>query len=333
MSRILSGFLRGTAACALSTCVVLAQGPGGDLQQPRSGTQAARSATPTADDALGVQIRLDRAGFSAGEIDGRWGDNTTKAVEAYARARSLAPDNRAAVLSALEREAGDRSATTKYTITEADAAGPFAPDIPDDLQAQAKLPALAYRTIREALAERFHSSPALLETLNPTARFQAGETLTVPNVTPAPAVASTAEQPRDEAVEVTVSKGAGTLTVRRGKDVIFHAPTTTGSERDPLPLGEWTVTAVARDPTFRYNPELFWDSEPDETRATLPPGPNGPVGVIWIDLSRPHYGIHGTPEPSTIGYAQSHGCVRLTNWDAQRVAALVAPGTPVHFVR
>ena len=131
---------------------------------------------------------------------------------------------------------------------------------------------------------------------------------------------------------VRVSKSASTLTVVDGTGaVIMHAPVTSGSEHDPLPIGTWTVTAVARNPHFNYNPDLFWDAEPAHTKARIAPGPNNPVGLVWIDLSKPHYGIHGTSEPSTIGQTESHGCVRLTNWDALRLAAMVGNGTTVEF--
>jgi len=131
---------------------------------------------------------------------------------------------------------------------------------------------------------------------------------------------------------VTVSKSTSSLTVTdpTGR-VVFYAPVTTGSVHDPLPIGEWKVTSIWFNPKFHYNPDLFWDAEPTHTKATLKPGPNNPVGVVWIDLSKEHYGLHGTPEPATIGRTQSHGCVRLTNWDALRVAALAKPGTPVIF--
>jgi lipoprotein-anchoring transpeptidase ErfK/SrfK len=134
--------------------------------------------------------------------------------------------------------------------------------------------------------------------------------------------------PRD--LVVTVTDATKTLTVEdaSGK-VIFQAPVTVGSTHDPLPIGEWTVKGVERNPSFNYNPDLFWDANPSDKKAKLAPGPNNPVGTIWIDLSKEHYGIHGTPEPSRIGYTESHGCIRLTNWDATRLAALVGPGTKV----
>ncbi|MGE5813093.1 MAG: L,D-transpeptidase, partial [Acidobacteriota bacterium] len=113
--------------------------------------------------------------------------------------------------------------------------------------------------------------------------------------------------------------------------VVFYAPVTTGSEHDPLPIGQWKVTAVLWTPEFHYNPDLFWDADPAHAKAILPAGPNSPVGVVWIDLDKEHYGLHGTPEPSLVGKAASHGCVRLTNWDAARLAEMVHPGTAVVF--
>ena len=113
--------------------------------------------------------------------------------------------------------------------------------------------------------------------------------------------------------------------------MVFFAPVTTGSQHDPLPIGKWKVTGVQQMPAFHYNPDLFWDASPAQSKAKIPPGPNNPVGVAWIDLSKPHYGIHGTPEPSQIGHVQSHGCVRMTNWDVRRVVGWAKPGTLVVF--
>jgi lipoprotein-anchoring transpeptidase ErfK/SrfK len=138
------------------------------------------------------------------------------------------------------------------------------------------------------------------------------------------------QQPTVE--KVVVSKSKGTLMAYDGSGKLVAAFTATmGSEHDPLPLGEWKIKGVARNPPFHYNPELFWDADDSDEKAKLPPGPNGPVGVVWIDLSKEHYGIHGTPEPQSIGRAESHGCVRLTNWDAARLAQMVKPGAVALF--
>jgi lipoprotein-anchoring transpeptidase ErfK/SrfK len=283
------------------------------------------------DDVLHLQVLLDRAGFSPGEIDGRAGENTVRAVNAFAQDRGLPADPAApALLGALGADKTEVLRT--YTITAEDVAGPFTPEIPASLEEQAGLPALRYRSAIEALGEQFHCAPELLKALNPDARFAEGEQISVPNVAPPTPPAGDGVEPPG-GVDVTVSRTESTVTVRQGQRIVFHAPATTGSERDPLPIGEWAVTAIARDPTFHYNPDLFWDADPAHAKATLPPGPNGPVGVVWIDLTREHYGIHGTPEPANVGHTASHGCVRLTNWDARRVAALVSKGTAVHFVQ
>ena len=213
-----------------------------------------------------------------------------------------------------------------YTISAEDTAGPFSDAIPADMTEMSKLPGLYYTSVLEALGEKFHSAPALLKHLNPGARFTAGENIRVPNVS------DTEHAARAGMVKVVVSKRASVLTVydRKGQ-IIFHAPVTSGSEHDALPFGNWEVMSVSRNPTFNYNPELFWDADPTNAKAKIPAGPNNPVGVVWIDINKPHYGIHGTPEPGRIGYSTSHGCVRLTNWDATKLASLVTKGTPIVF--
>jgi lipoprotein-anchoring transpeptidase ErfK/SrfK len=211
----------------------------------------------------------------------------------------------------------------------------------------AKLPALGYTSVLEMLAERFHSTPQLLQRLNPGAAFTPDQEVQVPNVDPMvipvptetipPAPRGAGEPPKQPGpakpdVSVTVAKQASVLTIKDATGrVVFYAPVTTGSEHDPLPIGEWKITGVQFSPTFRYNPDLFWDADPAHSKATIPPGPNNPVGLVWVDLSKEHYGLHGTPEPAAIGRTQSHGCVRLTNWDALKLAALVKPGTRVAF--
>lgn len=299
---------------------------------PRATPESAAPRTAPVSAGLELQIRLDLAGFSPGEIDGRPGTVTRKALAAFQKARDLPATGRtdAATLAALA-QAAEGDTVVSYQVTAEDVAGPFTEDAPEDMMERAKLPALHYASALEQLGERFHASPAVLRALNPGATFTtAGETLRVPAVRPAPepAAKGAARKP----VTVTVSKQERALRVEdEAGMLLMYAPVTVGSSNDPLPIGDWKVTGVSRNPVFHYNPSLFWDADPAHAKAKIPPGPNNPVGVVWIDLSRPHYGLHGTPEPSRVGHTESHGCVRLTNWDALKVAALVAPGTPVLF--
>lgn len=188
------------------------------------------------------------------------------------------------------------------------------------------------------LAERFHASPRLLARLNRRLEpFTAGQTITVPNVEPLVLPDRSGrrrERPATaiEGVRIRVSKANRDLTVQdTNGETLLYAPVSSGSAHDPLPIGDWHIVGVYLNPRFFYTPELFWDADPSHARTRIAPGPNNPVGVVWIDLDRPHYGLHGTPAPESVGITASHGCVRLTNWDAVRLAALVHDGTPVTF--
>jgi lipoprotein-anchoring transpeptidase ErfK/SrfK len=298
------------------------------------GEQDSDGAAPPVSRILAAQIMLDRVGFSPGEIDGLAGKNLRRAVEAFQRSHNLPVTGRMddATARRLTEEAGEQPPVMTYIVTDTDVAGPFQPDIPEDLVEQSKLSSLDYRHALEALAERFHASPALLTSLNPGQTFdRAGEQIIVPNVAP-PDLAAAPTETSPARVQIVVTKRTSALTVQDEKGrVLFFAPVTTGSKHDPLPIGTWKVNGVQRSPVFQYNPDLFWDADPTHSKAKIPAGPNNPVGVAWIDISKDHYGIHGTPEPSTVGHMQSHGCVRMTNWDVQRVLQWAKPGTLVIF--
>ena len=225
----------------------------------------------------------------------------------------------AATWAALDRDTAPALVT--YTLSAEDVAGPFN-KMPSDMMEKSKLPALGYASSLEALAEKFHASPGLLQKLNPGKDFtRSGEEIVAPNVessAPMPAVA-----------KVVVDRSEFTVSLLDAADkVVAQYPASTGSEHDPLPVGAWKIQGVSTNPTFNYNPDLFWDANPAHSKAKIPAGPNNPVGVVWVDLSKEHYGIHGTPEPSKIGKTESHGCIRMTNWSALAMSAAVKPGMP-----
>jgi lipoprotein-anchoring transpeptidase ErfK/SrfK len=310
---VIAPFIVATAAAAPQT-----------RAQKRVRSQPPHATVPPAESPdLRLQVALDRAGFSPGEIDGHRGMNTKRALRAFADAHQLDAADEDAILRALAED--NAPAVTTYAVSAADVAGPFTPEIPTDLVEQASLPALNFSSIDEALGEKFHSSPALLTALNPGVTLAEGAEIQVPNVRVADDAPARAAR-----VVVTRSGSSATAYDADGR-VIFFAPVTSGSTHDPLPPGTWKVTGVQRQPVFKYNPDLFWDAKATQTKATIAAGPNNPVGVVWIDIDKEHYGLHGTPNPSTISRTTSHGCVRLTNWDASRLAALVRPGTLVIF--
>ena len=295
-----------------------------------------------------MQVLLDRLGFGPGVIDGHKGLSYAKALKGFQEARGLdiSGEADAATMQALDAYKSTPGVIT-VEITPAMVAGPFVGPIPKEPADQAKLPAMGYSTPLEALAERFHTTNATLIALNSAAaKIGPGARIRVPNVVPAASDYPAALKPEwratlaslsvssDEpsAARIVVDQSDGVLRVldAEGK-LVAQFPATMGSEHDPLPIGEWKIQGTSYLPSFHYNPALFWDSASTDTKQLLKPGPNGPVGVVWMDLDKPHYGIHGTPVPETIGRSESHGCIRLTNWDAARLSLMVKAGTPATF--
>jgi lipoprotein-anchoring transpeptidase ErfK/SrfK len=284
-------------------------------------------------DLLAFQVQLDRQGFSPGQIDGRTGPNFSRTLKALQAARNL-PSTGEPDCDAWRAVGGDGAdpAIATYTLTAEDEQGPYQKQIPPRLVDQAKLDALGYQSMLERLGERFHCAPALLARLNRGVRMTAGAQIKVPAVVPFDPNTKPLRNVTADDVTILVSREESALRATRADGtLVFFAPVSSGSLHDPLPPGNWKVTGERWLPVFHYNPNLFWDAKPQDEKAAIKAGPNNPVGVVWIALNLEHYGIHGTPEPGHIGHTESHGCVRLTNWDAARVAALVKPGTAVTF--
>ena len=281
---------------------------------PQSAFSGARSR-----DILIAQVLVDRSRHSPGVIDGYDGGNTRRALEAFERANGLTPDGR--IDDELMRKLSSRLGSgilTSYTITSEDVSGPFRP-VPDTMKAMSERDALGYASVEELLGEKFHMSPGLLKALNPNASMSsAGTTILV--------VDGGDEQPAGSVARIEIDKANSELRALDGSgNVIATYPATVGSSEFPSPSGSMEVRAIAPNPNYTFDAdEQDWGG--DET-VILPPGPNNPVGGTWIDLTKDGYGIHGTPEPATIGKTSSHGCVRLTNWDAAALAEAVEPGT------
>ena len=306
-------------------------------------------------DLLQAQVLLDQAGFSPGPIDGRAGSSQSKAVRGFQQANGLTVTGKLDEQTRQALNPDSRPATVEVKLAAEDVGGPFTYPMPKKPEDQEKLDFLGYRNMLEKLAERYHTTPETIVALNGAdRRIGVGQTLTLPNVAPSsrdysgaidkqePLLAALnvdGNQPKGD--YVVVDKSEGTLKVYQGDfpskaskpsgKLIAQFPVTTGSGHDPLPLGTWKATTYSFLPPFNFQPDLFWDVSDEKDEQRLPPGPNGPVGVAWLDLTKEHYGIHGTNEPQTIGRAESSGCIRMANWDVLRLARMMKPGFAAIF--
>jgi lipoprotein-anchoring transpeptidase ErfK/SrfK len=273
-----------------------------------------------------AEVLLDRAHVSPGVIDGKDGENVSNAVAAYERANGFAPDGKldAEVWAKLTADTGP--VLIDYVITDADVAGPYTPEIPKKYEDMARLDRLGYTSPLEALAERFHMDEGLLRALNPDADFTvAGTKIVVAAVSPQTLPAKVARIEVDKAMKQVRAYDAA------GRQLAAY-PATVGSADMPTPSGDLLVRTIAPAPTWTYDPSKLHFGNAKAGKLTLKAGPNNPVGAVWIDLSRDTYGIHGAPDPKLVGKTASHGCVRLTNWDAIQLSKSVQKGTKVVFI-
>lgn len=296
----------------------------GAMQLPLGGDVAGPSV-------LRLQVLLDRALFSPGVIDGRWGKNTEKALYWFQKREGLRATGRLdeETFERLKSVGGSPSELAReHTLTADDVEGPFV-TLPEDIYEKAKLDCMCYESLEEKLAEQYHTTPGLLKQLNDGVdlnTLRAGGRLHVPNVRGDDAGGGT------PIARLVVSDAGHYLhAVDANGRIVYHFPTTLGSDYSPSPSGDFKVTGIAQDPDWHYQPELLTGVPDDEEDVIIPPGPNSAVGVTWMALSKPHYGIHGTSAPETIGYTTSSGCVRLTNWDARFLSRRIEKGIPVEF--
>ncbi len=288
-------------------------------QQPEIGRSGAT------DEIAKIQVLLDRVGASPGVIDGRIGDNVNKAIAAYREltGETLRTYDVEYVEAQLQATGGD--AFTTYEITSVDVAGPFVASIPADYSEKAQMERMGFVSVAEMLAERFHMDEKYLRALNPGVAFdRPGTIIKVVNT----------GKPRTGTVTRIIADKSKRQVRAYGEDgsLIAIYPSTIGSAATPSPTGTHSVERIATDPEYTYNPKINFQQGNNTRVLRIPPGPNGPVGTIWIALSKPTYGIHGTPDPSKIGKTESNGCIRLTNWDAQELAKMVKVGASVEFV-
>jgi lipoprotein-anchoring transpeptidase ErfK/SrfK len=331
-------------AAALAVAAIAAPAPSGSNSHwVAPGTKG----SPIDGTAFHAQVLLDAAGFSPGVIDGKKGSSLDQAVKGFQEARGLKTTGK---LDGPTRQAllqDHRPSTRMIRLTGQEVSGPFVFPFPTKPEQQAKLKCMCYRNMLEKVAERYHTTPATIIALNGRdKKIGAGQVLRLPNVLPTSRDYGSADGKQAQLMNmlnvdarqpegsmIIVDKSDGVLKVYNdAKKLVAQFRVTTGSSHDPLPLGDWKVTTYSFLPPFNYQPDLFWDVADSKAEQKLPPGPNGPVGVAWLDLTKEHYGIHGTSEPQTIGHTESHGCLRLTNWDVMRLSRMMKPGFSAKFV-
>jgi lipoprotein-anchoring transpeptidase ErfK/SrfK len=303
---------------------------GAELNPERINTANFTGKLPSEDSisplAVKVQVLLDRARFSPGEIDGRFGDNVEKALQAFAEANGLASGKvlTPEIWSKLQQASGD-AAIAEYVLTERDIKGPYIKKLPTKMENMKSLKALDYTGPKEALSERFHMSQDLLAALNPAQKFdRAGVKINVVNL-PHEAPAKAAR------IEVDKARETVRAFAKDGALIAFY-PASVGSEEKPTPSGTLKVASIQPNPTYRYDPKYKFKGVESTKPFTINAGPNNPVGTMWIGLSQEGYGIHGTGDPSRVSKSDSHGCIRLTNWDVTRLAQSLKKGVAVTFI-
>jgi hypothetical protein len=363
---LLASIALGTFAVA-----AIAQQPQTSLAAKTSWVAPGTKGSPITGELFHAQVLLDAAGFSPGVIDGRKGTSLTQAIKGFQEAKGLTVTGKLDGPTRTALLEQNKNSTVYVKLTADDVGGPFVYPFPKKPEDQAKLKFMGYRNMLEKVSERYHTTSDTIVALNgPDKLIGPGQTLRLPNVVPQSRDYGGADAKQAqllnmlnvEATEpqgdfIVVDKTDGTMKVYKSDGssnaapkaeasskqkvaspavpsgtLVAQFPVTTGSSHDPLPLGTWKVGTYSFLPPFNYQPDLFWDVADDKAEQKLPPGPNGPVGVAWLDLNKEHYGIHGTNEPQTIEHTESHGCLRLTNWDVMRLSRMMKPGFTAYFV-